>query len=228
MADLAALGADLAEAGGAEVVGVHGHRRPAFGAAIAFERADAELLLERGGQPLGQFLGARHHHAQAAEILRRAAAHVELQEGRRRQQERQGVLADERADGFGVERVGMVHHPHAQHRRQAKRAGEAEGMEERQHAHKAVRPVQAEDLLELLDVRADVVVAEHDAFGIARAAAGEDDRRQVVQRGLASRARAERSSQPAGRSQALSSAQSFSPEPGLAATSSRKRAGRGL
>ena len=142
------------------------------------------MLLERGGQPLGQLLGGRHHHAQAAEILRRAAAHVELQEGRRRQQERQGVLADERADGFGVERVGMVDHPHAQHRRQAERAREAEGMEERQHAHKAVVAVQAEDLFELLDVRADVVVAEHHALRLAGAAAGEDDGRQVVQRGL--------------------------------------------
>ena len=58
MADPAALGADLAEAGGAEVVRVDGHRRRAFGAAVAFQRADAELLLERGGQPLGQLLGA--------------------------------------------------------------------------------------------------------------------------------------------------------------------------
>jgi hypothetical protein len=91
VADLAALGADLAEAGGAEVVRVHRHRRRAFGAAVAFERADAELLLERRGQPLGQFLRAGHHHAQAAEILRRAAAHVKLQERRRRQQERHPV-----------------------------------------------------------------------------------------------------------------------------------------
>ena len=168
----------------------------AFGAAVAFERADAELLLERGGQPLGQLLGGGRHHAQAAEILRRAAAHVELQEGRRRQQERQRVLADQRADGFGFERIGMIHHPRPQHRRQAKRAGEAERVEERQDAHKAVRAVQAEDLFELLDVRADVVVAQHHAFRLARAAAGEDDRRQVVQRGLASRARASAPASP--------------------------------
>ena len=93
----------------------------------------------------------------------------------------------------------MVRHPHAQHRRQAKRAREAEGMEERQHAHKAVGPVQAKDLFELLDVRADVVVAQHHALRIARAAAGENDRRQVVQRGflLAS----QRALQPANRQQ---------------------------
>ncbi len=213
MADLAALGADLAEAGGAEVVRVDRHRRRAFGAAVAFERAEAELLLERGGQPLGQLLRRRHHHAQAAEILRRAAAHVELQERRRRQQERQGVLADQRADGFGIERVGMVRHPHAQHRRQAKRAREAEGMEERQDAHEAVASVQAEDLFELLDVRADVVVAEHHALGIARAAAGEDDRRQIVQ-GTRAAADSERSSRPTGRNLAISQAVNFSRTPG--------------
>ena len=56
------------------------------------------------------------------------------------------MLADERANGFGFERVGMIYHPRPQHRRQAKRAGEAEAMEERQDADKAVRAVQAEDL----------------------------------------------------------------------------------
>ena len=58
------------------------------------------------------------------------------------------MLADERADGLGVERVGMIRHPHAQHGRQAKRAREAEGMEEWQDAYEAVRAVQAEDLFE--------------------------------------------------------------------------------
>ena len=62
------------------------------------------------------------------------------------------MLADERADGFGIERVGMVRHPDPEHRRQAQRAHETEGMEEWQDANKAVRAVQTEDLFELLDV----------------------------------------------------------------------------
>ena len=58
MADLAALDADLAETGRAEIMRVDGHRRRALGAAVGLEGPDAELLLECGGQPLGQFFRA--------------------------------------------------------------------------------------------------------------------------------------------------------------------------
>ena len=60
----------------------------AFGAAVAFQRADAELFLERRASRSGSFSAPVMTQAQAAEIFGRAAAHVELQERRRRQQER--------------------------------------------------------------------------------------------------------------------------------------------
>ena len=168
------------------------------------------------GQPLRQFLRAGHHHAQAAEILRRAAAHVELQERRRRQQERQRVLADQRADGFGIQRVGMIDHPHAQHRRQAQRAGEAEGMEERQDAQQSRRAGASRRPVRAARCSSRCCSAEHHALGIARAAAGEDDRGQVVQRRLASPRPSDRSSQRSRQQPgASSSAQSFSPAPRL-------------
>ena len=126
MADFPAFGADLLEPGGAEIRRVHRHHRRAFGAAVTFERADAEMFLERRGQPVGQFFRAGHHQAQAAEIRRRAAAQVELQKRRRGQQEGDLVLADERADGLRVERIRMINHAHAKHRRQTERAGETE------------------------------------------------------------------------------------------------------
>src|SRR5262245_7813781 len=44
--DAAALGSDLAEEGGAKVHGVDGYHRRAFGAAVALERANPELVLE--------------------------------------------------------------------------------------------------------------------------------------------------------------------------------------
>ena len=115
MADLAALGADLAETRGAEVARVHRHGRRAFGQAIAFERADAELVLKRLRDAVGQFLRAGHDELQAAEIFRFAAADVHLQERRRRQQERHAVVAHQRADGFRVERADMIDHANAEH-----------------------------------------------------------------------------------------------------------------
>ena len=174
-------GADLADARAAEIGAVDGHDGGAFGAAVAFERADAEAFLEGRGKAVREFFRAGHHDAEAAEIARGAAAQVELQEGGRGEQEGNGVFAHERADGTGVERVGMEHHTGAEHGGQRKCAGEPERMEERQDAQDAVVAVERKDLRELLDVGADVAVRKHDALGLARAAAGKDDGRKAVQ-----------------------------------------------
>ena len=184
MSDFAAFGADLPEARGAEVVCVDRHGRRAFGAAITFQRADAETFLKCRSQPVGQFFRCRHHHAQAAEILRRTAAQVKLQERRRGEQKGNLMLAHQRPDAFGIERIRMINHAHAQHRRQTERAGESERMEERQDAQETIPVIQSENLFELLDVRADVVVAQHHAFWLAGAAAGKNHRGQIVQSGF--------------------------------------------
>ena len=55
-------------------------------------------------------------------------------------------------------------------------------MEERQDTHDAIVGVQHENLVELLHVRSNVVMREHDAFGVTGRAAGKNNRGQVVQR----------------------------------------------
>jgi len=55
----------------------------------------------------------------------------------------------------------------------------------RKDAEDLVMAVQHEDLRDLLDVGADVVVGEHDALGVAGAAAGKDDGGEVVNVALA-------------------------------------------
>ena len=87
MADVAAACADLAEAGRAEIAAVDGDDGRAFGAAVAFERADAEGIFEGQRDALGQFFRADEDVLQAAETLRRAAAHVGLQKCRRGDEE---------------------------------------------------------------------------------------------------------------------------------------------
>ena len=61
-------------------------------------------------------------------------------------------------------------------------------MEERQDAQETIMVVQSEHLFELLDVRADVIVRQHDAFWLAGAAAGENHGGQIVQAGFSLRA----------------------------------------
>src|SRR5207248_2698845 len=57
-------------------------------------------------------------------------------------------------------------------------------MKERQDAEDLVTATQWKYLRHLLDVRADVVVREHHAFRLARAAAREDDGSEIVQLNL--------------------------------------------
>ena len=63
---------------------------------------------------------------------------------------------------------------------QGEGAHEAEGMEEGEDAEEAVASAEVEDLFELFDVGDEVGVGEHDAFGVAGAAAGKDDGGEVV------------------------------------------------
>ena len=140
-----------------------------------------KCVLERRGKPVGQFFRGGHHQSHAAKILRRAAAQIDLQERRRRQQKGHGMMLHERADGFGVERIRMKNHADAERRRQPERAGETERMKERQHAQEPVVAVQIKHLVHLLDVRADVEMREHHALRLAGAAAGKNHGGQGVQ-----------------------------------------------
>jgi len=175
------LAADLVKAGGAVIPGVHGHGGRAFGAAVAFEGPDAKAFLKRGGEALGQFFGAGDDEPQAAEILRRGAAQVDLQERRGGEHHGGPVLAHGRAHAPGIQRVRIKNDAGAQHHRQAERDGEAEGMEEGQDAQQPLRFVEGDDLAALLDVGEKVELREHHALGLAGAAAGKDDGRQSVQ-----------------------------------------------
>ena len=91
------------------------------------------------------------------------------------------IIADQLADGGGVERIGMKDDANGQHCRQPERDREAERMEEGQDAQKDVAFREHEDLPHLLNVGHDVVVREHHAFGFAGAAAGENDGGEVVE-----------------------------------------------
>src|SRR5262245_17765112 len=108
MADLATFAADLPESGSAEIIGVHRDGRPALGTTVAFERSNSEVFLERGCQPLGQLFRPCHYKSQAAEVLRGTTAHIKLQERGCCQQEGQPILADEWANVFRIQRVGVI------------------------------------------------------------------------------------------------------------------------
>src|SRR5258708_1639887 len=55
-------------------------------------------------------------------------------------------------------------------------------MEEWKNSEQAIFAREAKDLIHLFDVRADIVMRKHNAFRLARAAAGKDHRRQIVER----------------------------------------------
>ena len=69
--------------------------------------------------------------------------------------------------------------PHDCRRRQ--RGGKAEGVEEREDTQKPVPRAEVEQLAQLLGVRQDIVVGEHDPFRFASAATGKNHGGEVVQ-----------------------------------------------
>ncbi len=110
-----------------------------------------------------------------------------MQKCRGRQQERDAILADQRADGPRFERAGMVHDSHSNGGGQTQRPGKTERMKERQNPENLVVASEHEDLIQLLDVGGDVVVREYDALRITGTAAGEDNGGDVVEACLAGR-----------------------------------------
>ena len=53
-------------------------------------------------------------------------------------------------------------------------------MEKWKNSQQPILAREAKDLIHLFDVRADIVMRKHNAFRLARAAAGKDHRRQIV------------------------------------------------
>ncbi len=68
------------------------------------------------------------------------------------------MFADQRADNLRIQRAAVIHHPKPDRRRQTQRSHEAERVEERQDAHDAILAAEHHDLVDLIDVRAEVVV----------------------------------------------------------------------
>ena len=180
--DGAGLIAGLGVLAGAEIGNVDGHHRRHLGAAVAFEQFDAEFFAEGVGDGLAEFLGAHQDVAQAGEFLGGALAGVGGAERRSGEQQGGLVLLDQLSDGAGVGGVGVVDHAAAGEQREPDGDGEAEGMEEGQHADDAVAGVDPEELGDGFDLADQVVVGEHDALGDAGGSAGEDDGGQGVGR----------------------------------------------
>ena len=184
MPDFAASCRCLAISGGAEIATIDCNDRGALGAAVTFERPDAEDVFECQGYALRELLCAYENILQRAEAFRRAAAHVGLQESWRGDQECHFVFLHQLADDLCVQRVGMIDHANAMDGGHPQRSHESEGVKEGQDTQDLVVSVQHEDLRDLLDVGHDVEVRQHHSLGIASATAGKDDCGESIHGGV--------------------------------------------
>ena len=89
------------------------------------------------------------------------------------------MVCHERSNRSCIERIGVEDHAQSARQRQHEGSRKSEGVEEGQDAEYPVVAVESEALVELRDVRNDIVVREHDALGIAGAAAGKDHRSEI-------------------------------------------------
>src|SRR6185436_13300280 len=90
-----------------------------------------------------------------------------------------------------------------------------EGMKKWKHSQETIFLCEPKNLVQLIDIRADIVVGQHHSFGIPRATARE------------TRCKPD-SSSPAGIKIALNTDPIFSSADGLAASSSKKRVLQGI
>ena len=185
MPDRSGLPAALPLAPMRDVRHAHGHDRRHLGAAVPFEQVDAELLLERGRHRFAEFFRTDNRVTEMRELLFVAFPDIRRGKRRRGDDERPTILERELADRLRIHRIGMVNHAEAGNQRQPQRAGEAERMEERQHAEHDVLSCELKELTGRVDVREHVAMRQHHALGYAGAAARKDDRGQRVGAALA-------------------------------------------
>ncbi len=176
MANPAPFLSHLVEAGCSEVTHIHCHDWRALRAAIALHGTNAKAFLKGRTQAVTEFLCTHHDITQAAKIFRVAAPHIPLQKCGCGQKNRGPEFCRQSANNTRVQRIGMINGPHACDQRQPKSSSKAEGVEEGQDAENAVPARDAENLGHPIQVRANIVVRQHHTLGIARTAAGEDDR----------------------------------------------------
>src|SRR5579872_4634806 len=66
------------------------------------------------------------------------------------------------------------------YRRKPERGGKSKGVKERQDSEHSIISAQHENLGDLADIGQNIVVRKHHAFGVSGAAAGKNDRREVL------------------------------------------------
>src|ERR1700735_5209548 len=131
MADVSAFAADLTKSGCAVIAGIDGDDRRTFSGSIAYQRANAKAIFECERQRLGKFFRAHDHELQASEIFWQAAARVLLEEGGRREEKSDAIIANHFANGNEVNGAWMKGYSDGEKRRKPQRDREAKGMEER-------------------------------------------------------------------------------------------------
>src|SRR5690606_24680567 len=129
----AAARARLKETGRAVIRNADGDSGRALHRALRPERPNAEMILERESERLGEPLRAREHEPERAELRRRAAPHPDLEEARRADEDRRAVSRHELSDRRGIERIRMEDRRDPFGGREPK-GRVAERMEEGEHA----------------------------------------------------------------------------------------------
>lgn len=137
---------------------IDGGDRRQLGGAVPFGRLDAELLFEGGGQVQGKLFGPDHDHVDRLKLFGLDSLEVGLEEGRCRQHQRHLVLLAELPDRSGIQRVEVVRDCRAVGHRQPERHRVPEGVEERQDAEQRVFVCQMQELVDGIEIGADIPV----------------------------------------------------------------------
>ncbi len=155
------------------------HRRR-LGDAVAFENADAEFLHIDAARRFPHRLGAGENVAQRAEIVVVGRARIAREERVGAEQDGGVGAVDHLRHDPVMQRRRIHEDPHAMHQRQNEPDRQPERVEHREHVEHRVAPPEIDARLGLRGIGEDVAMRQHDTFGNAFRARGEQDRGGVV------------------------------------------------
>jgi len=161
---------------------VYGNDGRGLGDAVAFEHGEGEAPPGCLARFVAHALGAADGDAQALHRFVVGRAHVLLEEGVGRKEDRRLRLRDALRDRLHLERRWVEGDRRAGEEREHRPGGEAVAVEDRQRVEDDVRRFERDEGVDLRHVRDDVAVREDDALRQALRARREEDEARRVRR----------------------------------------------
>ena len=174
------LGSDLRHHRRSMIWHIDRRDRRGFGGSIPFNGTQAESFFKGGGQFNGHLLGPNHDNLKRGQLLTLTALDVCSQECGGRHHDGAPILLAQVPDDLRVEWVEVVDSSRLEGQWHPQRGHVPKRVKERQDSDYKVGFLDLDQLPNGVNIRADVMLAQHHALGITGRSRGENHRDEVI------------------------------------------------